>query len=446
MNTGSCGSFATGTGSTSMNDTATTNCVGQNSCKVFADVTGITTSLNTLNIRATIDILGDNGPATLAGFNKPAGVQSKFGNLYVADTNNHRVRMVDAATGIIRTIAGTGINTEDIVDVGMAGTSMQLFYPRDVAVDASGNVYIADTYQHRIRFWNAGTGIIATYVGSGTGAPGSGGDGAQATSSSLNYPNGVALDNYGVLYIADTQNCRIRRVDPSGIITAVAGSSISSCGSTGDSGTATSALLKYPRGIFFDTSNNMYIADTSNHKIRKVSNYCYSGCTNIISTFAGTGTASFTDGMAASSATLNGPTKVVVDSIGNVFISDTNNQRIRKVFTTGTISTFAGTGTAGYDGDYVLGAGASKINTPMGICVDSLDAVYVADYGNNVIRKIIFALSRPTGQPSSEPTNQPTVVPSSEPSRQPTMQPSRQPTSRPTMQPSRYVYSSIFPV
>ena len=243
-----------------------------------------------------------------------------------------------------------------------------------------------------------------------------------------------------MLYIADTNNCRIRRVDPSGIITTVAGynavASIS-CGSSGDGLTAVSALLYYPKGIFFDTYNNMYIADTSNHKIRKVVSYCYSGCTNIINTFAGTGVASFTDGMAATSATLNGPSSVVVDSVGNVFISDTNNQRIRKVFITGSISTFAGTGTAGYDGDNVLGAGASKINTPMGICVDSSDAVYVADSGNNVIRKIVFALSRPTGQPTSEPTSQPTVQPSGEPTRQPTMQPSRQPTSCPTMQPSR---------
>ena len=126
----------TGTSSTSMVTTANTTCFGQSSCTVTASVTGSTTTLNTLNIQATINILGDNGPATLAGFNKPFGVRSKFGNLYIADTNNHRVRMVDAATGIIRTIAGTGTNTGAIIDAGMAGTSMQLSYPRDVAVDA----------------------------------------------------------------------------------------------------------------------------------------------------------------------------------------------------------------------------------------------------------------------------------------------------------------------
>ena len=448
--TGSCGSFAlisaaTGSCPYSMVTNATTTCVGRSSCKVPAFVNGIcTTSANTLSMQATINILGDNGPATNAGLFKPSGVAFKNGNLYIADTNNHRVRMVDAAaTGIIRTIAGTGTNTATtIIDVGMAGTSMQLSYPAAVAVDASGNVYVADTYHHRIRLWNAVTGMIATRVGSGTGAS-IGGDFGPATSAVLNYPSGVALDNNGVLYIADTNNCRIRRVDPSGIITTVAGyngavTTVLPCGATGDTLTATSALLNSPKGVFFDKFNNMYIADSGNNKIRKVKNYCYSGCSNIIKTFAGTGVASFTDGMAATSATLNNPTSVVVDSSGNVVIADTNNHRIRKVFNaTGTIGTFAGAGTAGYDGDYVLGAGMSKINAPLGMCIDSWDVVYVADSGNNVIRKIVFALSRPTSQPTTEPTNQPTVQPSCVPTLQPSMQPSRQPTNRPTMQPSR---------
>ena len=446
--TGSCGSFATSaaTGScspSSMVTNATTTCVGQSSCKVHAFVNGIcTTSANILSIQATINIVGDNGPATDAGLYKPAGVRSKNRNLYIADTNNHRVRMVDAATGIIRTIAGTGEYVGAVFDAGIAGTSMQLYYPNDVAVDASGNVYVADTYNHRIRFWNAITGVIATVVGTGAGAS-IGGDFGQATSAVLNYPKGVALDNSGVLYIADTNNCRIRRVDPSGIITTVAGyngavTTVLPCGATGDTLTATSALLNSPKGVFFDKFNNMYIADSGNNKIRKVKNYCYSGCSNIIKTFAGTGVASFTDGMAATSATLNNPTSVVVDSSGNVVIADTNNHRIRKVFNaTGTIGTFAGAGTAGYDGDYVLGAGMSKINAPLGMCIDSWDVVYVADSGNNVIRKIVFALSRPTSQPTTEPTNQPTVQPSCVPTLQPSMQPSRQPTNRPTMQPSR---------
>ena len=176
---------------------ATTTCVGRSSCKVLAYVNGgCTTSANILNLQATVNILGDNGPATLAGLYKPSGVTAKFGNLYIADTYNHRVRMVNAATGIIRTIAGTGAYAGAIVDAGMAGTSMQLYYPCSVAVDASGNAYIADTNHHRIRFWNAVTGVMATRVGSGAGGY-SGGDFGQASSATLNFPQGVALDNYG---------------------------------------------------------------------------------------------------------------------------------------------------------------------------------------------------------------------------------------------------------
>ena len=425
--------------------TATTTCVGQSSCKVSASVTGSTTTLNILNIQATINILGDNGPATLAGLNFPAGAAVRFGNLYIADTNNHRVRMVNAATGIIHTIAGTGTNTGATVDVGTAGTSMQLSYPNAVTVDASGNVYIADTNHHRIRLWNAATGIIATSVGTGAGGL-AGGDFGPATSAWLNYPKGVALDIYGVLYIADTSNCRIRRVSPSGMIETIAGYNGAvngiSCGSTGDSSTATSALLNLPSSVYFDTSNNMYIADTSNHKIRKVAHYCYSGCTNIIKTLAGTGIASFSgDGGAPTSATLNNPYSVVVDSGNNVFISDPGNQRIRKVYnSTGLMGTFAGTGTAGYDGDYVKPSGMSKMNNPGGLCIDASkynSAVYLADTGSHAIRAIVYVQSHPTGQPTTVPTMQPSQQPSEQPSRLPTRQPSSLPTQQPTAQPSR---------
>ena len=449
--TGSCGSFAlisaaTGSCPYSMVTNATTTCVGRSSCKVPAFVNGIcTTSANTLSMQATINILGDNGPATNAGLFKPSGVAFKNGNLYIADTNNHRVRMVDAAaTGIIRTIAGTGTNTATtIIDVGMAGTSMQLSYPAAVAVDASGNVYVADTNHNRIRLWNAVTGVIVTFVGGGNSVS-TGLDSGPATSAVLNYPSGVALDNNGVLYIADTNICRIRRVDPSGIITTIAGyngvMTTISCGSTaGDTSTATSALLNLPKSVFFDTSNNMYIADSGNNKIRKVTNYCYSGCSNIIQTFAGTGTASSTgDGMAATSAGLNNPYGVVVDSSGNVFISDLGNQRIRKIYTsTGLIGTYVGTGTAGFDGDYVKPSGLSKINNPAGMSIDLFGVVYVADSGNHVIRKIVYVQSHPTGQPTSLPSMQPSQQPSVQPSRQPTNQPSQQPSQRPTVQPSR---------
>ena len=210
-----------------------------------------------------------------------------------------------------------------------------------MAVDASGNLYIADTGNNRIRKVSA-TGIITTVAGNGS--AGYSGDGGPATSAQLDGPEGVAVDGSGNLYIADTCNNRIRKVSATGIITTVAGNG--SAGYSGDGGPATSAQLSLPAGVAVDGSGNLYIADSGNNRIRKVS------ATGIITTVAGNGSPGYSgDGGPATSAQLNQPAGVAVDASGNLYIADSSNNRIRKVSATGIITTVAGNGFDGYSGD-----------------------------------------------------------------------------------------------
>ena len=243
---------------------------------------------------------GDGGPAVAAKMYAPWAVTvDGVGNLYIADTENQRIRKVTTATGIITTIAGNG-------DYGFSGddgvaTAAALQCPSSVAVDGDGNVYIADRYNHRIRKVTASTGIITTFAGNGT--LGFSGDGAAATSAQLNNPLGVTLDGYGNVYIADAENGRIRKVTAAtGVITTIAGSG---WGSSGDGGAATAAKMKSPWGMAFDGVGNLYIADRNNHRIRKVT-----ASTGIITTIAGSGTSGFSgDGAAATAAQLSTQTR-----------------------------------------------------------------------------------------------------------------------------------------
>jgi trimeric autotransporter adhesin len=264
---------------------------------------------------------GDGGQATSASMSNSRGVAvDASGNMYIADTNNHRIRMVTKSTGIISTVAGTGYPGYS-GDGGQA-TSAALNYPYGVAVDASGNIYIADTDSYRIRMVTKSTGIISTVAG--TGSYSYSGDGGQATSAALNSPYGVAVDASGNIYISDTYNYRIRMVTKStGIISTVAGTGYS--GSSGDGGQATSAALFYPYGVAVDASGNIHIADSSNYRIRMVTK-----STGIISTVAGSGySGSSGDGGQATSAALNSPYGVAVDASGAIYIADTYNYRIR---------------------------------------------------------------------------------------------------------------------
>ena len=267
----------------------------------------------------TAGSVGDGGAAISAQLNQPYGVAfDSVGTMYIADSGNNRIRMV--TSGVITTVAGTGSSTATLGDG--AATSAKLSSPSGVAVDSVGNIIIADTDYSRIRKVTKSTGVITTVAG--TTASGSTGDGGAATSAKLSSPRGVAIGSDGTIFIADSGNHRIRKVT-SGVITTVAGTS--SAGFGGDGGAATSALLNYPYGVAVGSEGNMFIAEYANNCIRKVTS-------GVITTVAGTTASGFTgDGGAATSAKLNSPNGVAVGSDGNIFIADTSSSRIRKLYT-----------------------------------------------------------------------------------------------------------------
>ena len=324
--------------------------------------------INTVAGNGTTGFSGDNGPATSAQLQPFRVAVDSAGSLYIADSPNHRIRKV--SNGVITTVAGNGMPGFS-GDDGPA-TSAQLNYPYGVAVDASGNVYIADTFNDRIR--KVSGGVITTVAGNGTEGFG-GGDNGPATSAQLYYPSGVAVDAAGNLYIADTESSRIRKV-ANGVITTVAGGSAASPGD----------YLSFPEGVAVDSAGNLYIADTENNRIRKVSN-------GVITTVAGNGTYGFSgDNGPATNAQLNYPSGVALDSAGNLYIADAANDRIRKV-SNGAIVTVAGNGGYGFSGDGGPATSAA-FEDPHGVAVDSAGRVYVADHANGRIRVLT-----PTGPP-----------------------------------------------
>ena len=322
----------------------------------------------------------DDIPATQARLATPEGVAvDGAGNLYIADVFNYRIRKVDASTGIITTAAGNEI--QGFSGDGGPATQASLNYPKSVDVDGVGNLYIADTWNHRIRKVNAQTGVITTVAG--TGAQGFAGDGGTATGAQLAAPWGVAADGARNLYIADTNNNRIRKVDAStGIITTVAGNR--NQGFSGDGGPATAAELYLPQGVAVDSAGNLYIADTSNHRVRKVDT-----AAGIITTIAGNENRGFSDdGGPATSAQFNRPHSVAADSAGNIYIADAFNARIRKIdAATGIITTIVGNGIYGFSGDGGP-ATSAQFYLPLNVAVDSAGNIYIADSYNGRIRRL----------------------------------------------------------
>ena len=270
---------------------------------------------------------GDGERATGARLGFPVGVAvDASGNIYIADTFNHRIRKVETGTGTISTVAGTGMFGfgDDVGDGGPA-TEAKLAHPHDVAVDVAGNLYITDRSGSRIRKVEAGTGTISTIAGTGGRfGHGYGGDGGPATEAKLRYPIGVAVDGAGNVYIADVLNSRVRKVDAStGTISTIAGTG--RFGYSGDGGPATEAMLAHPQGVAVDTSGDVYIADTLNFSIRKVD-----ACTGTISTIAGTGMiGNSRDGGPATEARLGSVTDVAIAGNGRIYLSDGINHRIR---------------------------------------------------------------------------------------------------------------------
>ncbi|MEO8593304.1 MAG: hypothetical protein ABI759_08280 [Candidatus Solibacter sp.] len=353
---------------------------------------------------------GDGGPGANAQLNTPNGVAvDAAGNVYIADYVNSRIRKL-LTSDFTQTIAGCGPPPAclDQSEGRLAGATA-IFSPWDVVVDAVGNFYFTDSGLQRVR--KVGTnGILTNYAGSGApgvSSTGFSGDGGPATAAKLNNPVGLAVDAQGNIYVADLNNQRVRKIDTLGIINTIAGSGTVNAnlgtpgGFSGDGGPATSARLNAPHGVGVDAAGNVYIADTTNYRIRKVAR------DGIISTVAGTGEITLPflnnlgDGGPATRATLI-PWDVKADAAGNLYISDWLGHRIRKVdAATGIITTVAGTGTAGFSGDRGA-ASSAAINAPTGLTVDSQGNVYFADSLNHRIRKIN---APPLGPPAIRSTN-----------------------------------------
>jgi len=332
---------------------------------------------------------GDDGPATDATINYPKGlIADQSGNVFIADTLNHRIRKVDPE-GIITNFAGDGSSGHS--GNGGLATSASMDEPHGVAVDGLGNVYIADTKNHRIRMVDT-SDFMNPFAGSGNNSYQELTDeDVLATTASLNEPNGVYVDASGNVFIADTGNCMIRKVDAStNRITRVAGAVSGgnpSCGYSGDGGQATLAQLNKPRAVYVDIDGNIYIADDDNHRIRKVDI-----STGIITTIAGNGVGGYGgDGGPATSASLSNPKGVWVDEVGNVLIADTENHRIRKIgVTPENITTVAGDGTASYSGDDGPATTAS-LKKPHAVCIHEASApayLVIADPSNHRIREV----------------------------------------------------------
>jgi sugar lactone lactonase YvrE len=353
-------------------------------------VDAVTQRITTLAGTGTASFSGDDGPATLATLNSPGGIAlDSSGNLYIADLSNGRIRRVDAATGIITTVAGGG--AFDPLAVSGPATSAFLNGPSAVAVDPDGNIYIAEL-AGRVRRVDASTQIITSIAG--TGQQGFSGDGGPAINATLNVPEDLAVSSSGQLYIADTLNFRVRRVDlATNIITTVAGGE----GDSGDGGPAGLARLQQVLGVAVDAAGNLFISDTFNNVIRRVDT-----ATNTISTFAGNRSGGFGgDGEAATLALLSQPRGVAVDALGNLYVADTLNHRVRRVDgVTKIITTVAGNGSIGDGGP----ATEALLLKPSSVAADSSGSLYIADSSNERVRRIdavtkTITTIAPTGAP-----------------------------------------------
>jgi sugar lactone lactonase YvrE len=322
---------------------------------------------------------GDSIPATLSEVNSLNGSVAidAAGNIFIPDYGNNRIRKIDAATGYIYTVAGTG--TAGYNGDGISAVTAQLNGPQAVAVDAAGNLYIADYSNNRIRKVTASTGLISTIAG--TGAWGYNGDNIRADTAKIGDITGIAVDTSGNVYISDLGNGRIREiVKATGLIQTIAGDG--NMGYNGDNISAVTAQVNFPHGLAVDDAKNVYIADEQNHRIRRID-----AVSGTITTVAGNGTPGYNgDNITATTANLYHPYAVALDANGNIYIADAWNNRIRKV-NSGTITTAAGNGTSGYLGDGGL-ATSAQLNAPRGICSDPCGNLYISDYYNHEVRKV----------------------------------------------------------
>jgi sugar lactone lactonase YvrE len=346
---------------------------------------------------------GDGGAATSAAMNGPHGVAiDTSGNLFFVDHNNHRVRRLAAGTGFITTVAGNGFG--GFSGDGGAATTASLNLPHDVCFDLDGNLLIAEYRGYRVRKVALSTGLITTYAGTGVG--GFDGDGGAATSARVSGPVFVVTEPTGGVLISEHDSNRVRRVAAgTGIITTVAGNGVA--GFSGDGGAATSASLSGPQGLALDEAGNLFIADSNNNRVRKVA-----VATGVVSSVAGNGVAGFSgDFGAATSTSLSHPRGLAFDHGGGLLIVDTANCRVRRVAeNTNAITTVAGNEVCGISGDGGAATSAS-LSSPQDIALDAAGNIYISDGANHRVRRV----SAPT-QPSSTPSATPSVTPYCAPS------------------------------
>ncbi len=378
---------------------------------------------------AGISHTGDGGPA-LDAIVDPQGLATERvagpRNLYIADGRNNQVRRVDAITGTITRIAGTGV-------AGFSGDNgpalnAQLSDPVAVALDRAGNVFIGDQNSSRVRRIDT-RGSITTVAGNGT--FGYSGDGGAAIDAAISYPTGIGVDDGGNLYIADRYNYRIRKVTPQGVITTFAGDgTFNPSAPPGDGSQATQVQLGVPTDVVAAPDGSLYIAEFGSHRVRKVRS------NGIIVTIAGNGNyGSSGDGGLAVNALLNGPYRLALDAQGNLFVSDFANDRVRRIdVTTGIITTVAGTGMAGVEGD---GGPAILANLygATGLAVGASDSLYIAQADGARVRVVVSAAAAsptatytPTALPSATATGTRTHTPTASPTRTPTATASSTPT------------------
>lgn len=314
----------------------------------------------------------NNANPLLAQFNGPSAVAvDGIGNVLVADQNNQRIRRIAAGSGAVTTLAGGGVgNPDDNTNPLLALFST----PSSLALDAGNNIFVAEFGSQRIRRIAASNGAVTTFAGSGN--PGF--TDGPAASAQFNFPYGVAVDASGNVFVADYSNHRIRRIAAgTGTVTTLAGN-----GTAGlVNGAPATAQFNFPRGVAVDASGNVYVADQSNNVIRRIA-----AGTGTVTTLAGSGVAGFADNANPLQAQFNSPSSVAVDASGNVYVADRVNNRIRRIDgASGAVSTMAGNGTIGF----ADGPGASaQFSAPMGVAVDANRRVYVADVANHRIRVI----------------------------------------------------------